>query len=167
MFVHVNSYIHIYLPISYVCFCHIYMLYNFTHIFIILRTYQFQFKYFDLEHTQNITFFTSFTPLTCPYTWSTGISKYPMDCPECRSHASTRFAPASVIRFATSLAAMDSRPWVYSPTPPQPPSVSQACSAAVAAVWHIPAVHSFLPSATLSAELDELIITISRKFPNI
>jgi len=33
-----------------------------------------------------------------------------MDCPEWRSQASTRFAPASVIKFATSFAAIDSRP---------------------------------------------------------
>lgn len=52
-------------------------------------------------------------PITWPYTWSTGISKYPIDWPECRSQARTRFAPASVIKLATSLAAMDSRPWVY------------------------------------------------------
>lgn len=39
------------------------------------------------------------------------MSKYPTDWPEWRSQASTRSAPASVIRLATSLAAMDSRPW--------------------------------------------------------
>ena len=45
-----------------------------------------------------------------PYTWSTGMSKYPTHCPLCRSMASTRSAPASVMMLALSLAAMASRP---------------------------------------------------------
>ncbi len=43
------------------------------------------------------------------------MSKYPIDWPECKSHIRTRWAPASVIKLATSFAAIDSRPCVCDP----------------------------------------------------